>query len=339
MNSYISKTRARMRNLVFHWRSADWEGIRDRSAQAGYRSLPYLAMVGAAWRHGASFENFFDLGFFRLPTAERRKWLTRSLRYEVTRQLNNPTSAAELKDKLKFARKFPEFLGRHVFSWEDIGVMDQSRVIGPAVVKPQFGHEGQGILFVEGIQTVRSLRDWALEHLENPGEFLFEEKIRQHASLAALAPRSVNTLRIVTIRTGSTVDLLGTPCLKMGVHAPVDNISAGGIVAAVDADGVVRKSAVSKSIFHSRLDQHPISGAKIIGFSVPLFNEAITLTKKIAAQLHDVRCVGWDVAIAEDRACIIEGNPAWSERILQVALGQGLRAAADRYVNTTLVYS
>lgn len=339
MSPSISKTRARIRNLVFHWKSADWAGLKERSIQAGYHSLPYRAMITAAWRHGASFENFFDLGFFRMPTAERRNWLTRSLRYEITRQLNNPASAAKLKDKLTFARNFPEFLGRKVFSWDEIVAMAPSSVIGPVVVKPQFGNEGQGIHFVENIQTVQSLRDWVVAHLHNPGEFLFEEKIRQHPSLKALAPRSVNTLRIVTIRTEDKVSLLGAPCLKMGVDAPVDNISAGGIVAAVDADGVVRRAAVSKSIFRPHLERHPISGASIVGFSVPLFHEAVALTKDIAARTEDVRCVGWDVAIAEDRPCIIEGNPAWSERILQVALGAGLRAEADRFVNTRAVYS
>jgi len=339
MSSNISKTRIRIRNLVFHWKSADWTGIKERSTEAGYRSLPYVAMINATWMHGASFENFFDLGFFRMPTAERRKWLTRSLRYEITRQLNNPVRAAELKDKLTFARKFPEFIGRHVYSWADISAMDRASVLGPVVVKPQFGHEGQGVQIVEDISTVQSLRDWVAQHLPTPHDFLFEEKIRQHPSLITLAPRSVNTLRIVTVRTGGTVDLLGVPCLKMGVNSFVDNISAGGIVAAVDADGVVRRPAVSKSIFNQSFDRHPVSQAKILGFSVPLFHEAVALTKKIAAQLDDVRCVGWDVAIAGDRACIIEGNPAWSERILQVALGAGLRAEADRFANTRLVYS
>lgn len=53
---------------------------------------------------------------------------------------------------------------------------------------------------------------------------------------------------------------------------------------------------------------HPISNHKIVGFKVPMFNEAVNLVKECSKIIPEVAYVGWDVAISENGPVIVEGN-------------------------------
>lgn len=79
-----------------------------------------------------------------------------------------------------------------------------------------------------------------------------------------------------------------------------------GMYTYVDNSGNVYVEAIDKNdnIYHT----HPISNKKIVGFKVPLFDEAVNLVKECAKIVPDVAYVGWDVAISDKGPVIVEGN-------------------------------
>ena len=54
--------------------------------------------------------------------------------------------------------------------------------------------------------------------------------------------------------------------------------------------------------------KHPISGTEIMGFKVPMFQDAVNLVKECAKVVPEVQYIGWDVAISENGPVIVEGN-------------------------------
>ena len=54
--------------------------------------------------------------------------------------------------------------------------------------------------------------------------------------------------------------------------------------------------------------KHPISQVDIVGFRVPMFQEAVNMVKECAKVIPEVAYVGWDVAISKNGPVIVEGN-------------------------------
>ena len=55
-------------------------------------------------------------------------------------------------------------------------------------------------------------------------------------------------------------------------------------------------------------DCHPVTQTAFKGFTVPMFDEAVTLCLQAAQVKPDLAYIGWDVAITPDKPVLIEGN-------------------------------
>ena len=82
----------------------------------------------------------------------------------------------------------------------------------------------------------------------------------------------------------------------------------------VDNNGVVLAPAIDQD--DNYFEKHPLTNEKIVGFKVPLFNEAVELVRKAALIVPDMAYVGWDVAIGEDKPILVEGN--WFPGVFQM---------------------
>ena len=126
--------------------------------------------------------------------------------------------------------------------------------------------------------------------------------------MSSLNPTSVNTVRIVTLKKddGSIVILfIG---LRIGnSNKSVDNFNNGGLFTVVSDDGIVRKPAVDK--VGNVYTKHPATQKEIIGFKIPNFNKATSIAKECAKEMDGLRYIGFDVAITQEDALIVEANP------------------------------
>ena len=136
-------------------------------------------------------------------------------------------------------------------------------------------------------------------------QLLIEEYINQHPDMTTLYDASVNTLRLFTFYKDGQVYFLQA-ILKIGNGGVIDNFSGGGMYTYVDENGTVFVEAIDKNdnVYYT----HPISHTQIVGFKVPLFQEAIELVKECAKVIPEVAYVGWDVAISKDGPVLVEGN-------------------------------
>ncbi len=185
---------------------------------------------------------------------------------------------------------------------------------GRAVLKPNMGKKGT---------KVSIIRDLApLDH--RPTEAMIISAFVQQADYAqAIHAASLNTIRLLTIRPGP-----GEPAfVAAAVHrfggsatGPVDNFSAGGLVAEVDLEHG-RMSAAAQigpgNVLRFRPD-HPASRAPIEGVDVPYWAEAKALVLRICIMLPQLDYVGWDVAITDAGPVVIEGNSHPSLRFFQI---------------------
>jgi len=186
------------------------------------------------------------------------------------------------------------------------------------IIKPLNSCCGKGVqkLCVDDYKTVKELYDYII----SSGSPLVEECIVQHPEMSRMYPHSVNTLRFVTILDDDGEPHIVYAVMRMGNNGSVvDNLNAGGIAAPIDTDaGVISSVAFDKKINY--YDRHPATGVDIVGFRIPLWEEAKATVCEYAKKLPTLRYIGWDVAVTSDRVVFVEANQYPSHDFVQMPM-------------------
>lgn len=140
--------------------------------------------------------------------------------------------------------------------------------------------------------------------------FIHTEIIVQHDELNKIHGNSVNTMRLISLKTeDGDVEIVGG-FYRFGIgDSVVDNASSGGFIV-----GVNLEKGTLQEIGHylpeyggAELIKHPDSNFIFKEFKIPYFDEAITLVKK-AVELIPDEFTGWDIAITNNGPVIVEAN-------------------------------
>lgn len=174
------------------------------------------------------------------------------------------------------------------------------------VTKPDMGSLGKDVMLLEYTDDAAA-RAYFQEVAQN-GYTVCEEFIKQHPALNELNPYSVNTIRVTSLLVDGEVEIL-TATLRCGAgkDSITDNLSKGGIGAQIDVEtGII--CAYGKDFTNNRYSHHPISGVQIIGMQIPNWEKAVAYVKQAHKRVPQCTLYGWDIAITEDGADIVEAN-------------------------------
>lgn len=154
------------------------------------------------------------------------------------------------------------------------------------------------------VLTGRSIKEILLSLGEN---FVIQERIRCHESLARIYPYSVNTFRIITYRWKDEICHMPF-CLRLGRDGKfLDNGHAGGIFVSVDDNGVMGRTAYSE--FCERFDQHPDTGFVFENVVLEIVPDVLRAVERMCGMLPWIGCINWDVSINEQgEPVLIEAN-------------------------------
>lgn len=260
-------------------------------------------IVFCSIKYGSGPYDYQEFEFYNLNSKERRTYLTRVKNNQIVKMFNNKEMSRKFDDKIEFNKIFNKYLKR---DWlyidnnykEFVKFCDNKKDF---IAKPVDGSGGEGIELINVDQKkLKSI----YEYLVSNNKLLVEEKIIQNKRIAKLNSTSVNTFRIVTFFDGKDTHILNV-VFKIGNGGVTDNFSSGSMYTFV-RDGKIIVPAIDRddNIFY----EHPISKVKIVGYEIPNYDKAIDLVKKCAKEVSEVKYVGWDVAITDNDAVIIEGN-------------------------------
>jgi len=336
------KNFSRLRNLIYHFNNADWIKISTYSQKLNKpKILQIFDIIYSSWNYGSSFVEYYEYNFPVKSHRERKKWLTASLRYEITRQINDPKEVIYYRDKLLFKEKFKEFLGREIYSIESLRKLSNRKIRPPSLLaKPRYGYGGKGIFIFRKPNSWASLfRELAKYQLDNE-EYLFDTLIEnQHITLTKINPYCLNTIRITTLIHNDNIQIISKVIRMSNNKHYLDNFGKGGLAATITDNGVISGPAVNRDPFDNTFYyQHPITKATIINTKLPYWNEIISMLHKAHLKTPNIHTVGWDIAIKSNGPCIIEGNSSWGPPIVQIPANRGIRDTINKYVNLRKVY-
>lgn len=316
------------------------EAIRDFVPDAGpaekkklLRDIKYCRV-----RYSMSPAEYFLFRFPDRTPAQRELYVSHVERRKLTNALNSTNEAWKiLKDKYASYETFREFYGRDAIcvGGEKAGTDGSDAFYGFVkkhsrfIVKPLDATRGEGIYIAD--LTGKDPEEFFREKLAGKKSCV-EELIRQAPEMGHFHPESVNTVRIVTWLDGDDAEIVFA-LVRMGCGGSVvDNAGAGGIIAAVDADtGVVRSAGLRES-GSAVYETHPDTGAQIRGTRIPMWEELREIAARAAKTLPEQRWIGWDFALSKDGWVIVEANQSPSFVGIQMCMDRGVRDLVNRTI-------
>lgn len=175
----------------------------------------------------------------------------------------------------------PDEVALHLFAEHDALVfkIDNSR-------------QGKGIFFLDR-------KTFDVEAIKRLGNGVFQKKIVQHEALGCFAPRSVATLRVTTAVNDEGVASVRACYLRLGREADTHVQSSSHVRIPVDcATGELSEEGYLTNWTVVR--DHPDSKVRFAGVTVPAFGECLATVLALQRKILSNRCVGWDLAIADD---------------------------------------
>lgn len=265
-------------------------------------------------KYGAYPCDFYGIEFYNKSLQNVEEYVTTYYQWHnIVDYFNSDAEANQFfEDKVKFNETFSDLLGRGwlYITGETLAqeVCDFLAGKEKVVLKPAretCAGEGVVILYQESYDNMDKIERLINKAAETP--YIIEEFIEQKGILHEINPQTVNSTRLTTIKTKNEVKVVFI-VQKFGVgDSNVDNTHMGGIAFPVDIDN---KCIVScgKNSKGEKVIIHPYSKNKVIGLEIPNIDKAIEVVTEAAMRVENVRYIGWDVVISDDRICIIEGN-------------------------------
>ena len=199
------------------------------------------------------------------------------------------------------------------------------------VIKPSLLSKGRGVKKISVSNGIIESDKLTIEELFDnyKKDYIIQEAIKQHDKLSALNPTSVNTIRIMTYRSGMEV-LVVYSVIRIGrIGQVIDNQSAGGISTIINEDGTLGKYAFG--VAGDDMIEKTDTGIILEGYQIPYFNKALDIVKQSHYDLPFFDIVGWDISIDKEGVPILvewNGNPGPS----QTACGTGLGKYTERII-------
>lgn len=214
------------------------------------------------------------------------------------------------------------FEGRPVSEEEAVSLCGN---LNQVIIKPSRLSEGRGVQLFSAKDGITDLSGKSVGQLfkDYKKDFQVQEWVRQHEGMAALNPTSVNTIRILSYRSGMEI-LIIYSVVRIGRNGSVvDNQCAGGISTTISKEGKLGKEAFGG--FSTDHVTATDTGIVLEGYLLPSYDKAIEMVKRLHLKLPFFDIVGWDVAIREDGEPVLiefNTNPGLSQSAFKSGLGE-----------------
>lgn len=296
----------------------------------------YLEVISTVFRCNTSIMDYFTLRLYNLSLKERCAYIGMGFMYEYQLKMNPRQSRDILENKIKFLSVFKDYVGR---DWATLDALKQDHTIaerflknpeGKAVIKYSKGNSGK---WVHVLDTQGLTAEQLIERMQQKRADLIETFVVQHNDLMRIAPKGLNTVRLITQYHNGGALIIGA-CLRLSVDGFVDNLNAGNIGLPLDIKtGAVTDLGRYLDITKEDLEKHPLTGESLVGFTLPYWDRCIELVIRAAQLIPENRSVGWDVAVTNNGPVLIEGNHDWSYGLWELTNRKGFKNILQKYLN------
>lgn len=194
-----------------------------------------------------------------------------------------------------------------------------------SVIKPTIdtmGAKGVQVIRVEKGIDVRSGKTLDEILKAYRGNYVIQERVKNHKSIANVYPHSINSLRVITFICNNQIQVAPLS-MRFGINGRV--VDNAGIFIAVDRDGHLHETGFSKKGL-TRYTSHPDTGVVFKDYQVSGVPQMIDAAIKMHARLPQLKMISWDLAFDENENVVIievntTGQSVWFPQMVN---GKGL---------------
>lgn len=268
-------------------------------------------IVQMARKYRFSAEEYFYYHFIDKTEEERKTFISDLNRIDFCEILNQSKNLAIFDDKLKSAEVFSKYYNRDVCGVKTIKDFDSLRKFTQKhkrfMFKPLTGTCGRGIKIIEKDFSDSELKSMIFENCSGLNDgFIVEELVVQTSDMAQFHPHSLNTIRIATVKFEEGVEVIAAFFRTGRGGNIVDNAGAGGVFGTIDIETGTLDAVGDE--YGNNYECHPDTGLKMVGFTIPRWDEAVNMAKELALVVKGNRYAGWDLALTDNGWVMIEGN-------------------------------
>ena len=154
--------------------------------------------------------------------------------------------------------------------------------------------------------------------------YVVEEVVRPHVSINEVTGGGLFSVRLLSLRKRDGSVVIQGGMARFGrVSGLTDHGPNGGLYSRINLNSGITENAIQYRNGKPPIEHegHPDTGRRLVGFSLPWFSEAISLTKRTHKVFPGVHFVGWDVLLGEDGPLMLEGNVGINVAFTQNVIG------------------
>lgn len=262
----------------------------------------FIDIINCGLKYEAGYIDYNLFEMYNMNNKERKTIITRGINNNILKKYNDKTKSYIFEDKAIFNKLYNEYLNREWIYLNDNynefkKYLKNKKYV---IVKPLSLSCGKG---VEKIKVSDYDRKELYDYLIDTKRYLVEDVAEQHKVINDIYPKSINTVRIVTLNKKVVAAFI-----RFGNKDNiVDNFNHDGMVTTINIEnGIIEYPAIDKhkNIFY----KHPETNKDIVGVKIPYWNEVIKLCQEVSNITPEIGYVGWDVCIGQEKPFLIEGN-------------------------------
>ena len=249
--------------------------------------------------------------------------------------VNDISEVQKVLDKSKSAQKFKELYKRDILvikSKKDKDSFLRFVEKHPVFVKKKvFSSMGKGVEKVDVKLIDGTIEEYFDNLIAKNSVWLLEELVKQKSQMAEFNPSSVNTIRCITLKTDSGVEIpwLFMRCGRDGQF--VDNGGSGGILVGVDSKtGILNTDGYNE--YNERFCVHPDSKVPFKNFIVPEFDQLKEICETAAHKEKDFGYLSWDLAYTDAGWIVVEVNEVGQFIVPQATMKKGIKEELNLYI-------
>lgn len=307
-----------------------------------------IDMFYSSINYGSSFVDYFNFQFYLKNNKERKAYATMGFMYQFHKNLNNSEFINLLDNKEQFSQYFKDYcntpyvLPNNSLGYETLKKEFLNNYGNKYVFKDPLSTAGCGIAIEKVTMTEGNSVLIGEDNFESfinkfykNSEIIYVEKyLQQHSLINEISPSALNTIRIITVLNNEKrVDFIGA-IFRISVNSHLDNFSQGNLAAEIDiksgkviTGGIKKNSSCDK--YH---DYHPVTKKQIKGFQIPHWKNILSTVESAALIIPEVKTIGWDVAVLQDKVLLIEGNSKWNKDTWQIPAGYGKKEILEKHI-------
>ena len=276
-------------------------------------------------KHWVSYKEYAEMyAFYNKTESERDEYVSLLKMTYFYRRYNNGTILPLMRDKQRFLKTYSKCIHRKWLYAPEATYEQFEELIThfDCIVKPCDEARGKGVFKI--YKDADHSNDKALYKSCVENRMVVEQCIESCEELKAFHPKSLNTIRVVTIA-GKEKACVFSGVFRAGVgDSVVDNTHAGGISVQINPmDGIVETDGADAT--GKRYTCHPDSGIQFKGYQIPQWKSIVDACCEMAMEVRNP-ITGWDVVVNNQREVeFIEANYGPDLDVMQVRYGHGVK--------------